>query len=348
MLSTGVSSRVNFKSATSDAFTIDNKDARLEICELPPVYFPESLSYGTGGLLALDSDDMSAVICGGIDTDSLPIDKCFRLGYDQPVASLRTGRAGPASVVLRNGTVLWVTGGYSLDYGDLDTSDWIEVSPGSTTLKTTEGVKLPRPMSRHCLEKIDENFSILYGGYEMSHDHPQIDSSWIFNLDNTSWIQEASMTTARSAHICGVLRDMTDPGTKHVIAAGGKTWPDIVTDNVELLRINHKMIGSHWQQGQTLPVGLYRAASTTSINQTVLYVAGGITLNQAASYAILTLRCSGLVCEWRTQCFALQSPRISSVAFIFPPLSGLVSLEALSSTNTMQCEENAPLNTGIH
>ncbi len=255
--------------------------------------------------------------------------QCYRLGSSMPVGTLLTGRVASAGVVIRNGTALWMAGGYNFQWEDQDTSEIIEVSNEKQSLlaESTEFVKLPRPMSYHCLEMIDDKLAILFGGEEFGHSSPIIRDSWIMDLDSPSfgWTLSPSLNIARKDHMGGSVI-VIGSDQRVVIAAGGRVSSGQggqFTNSVELL-----VVGLDWELGPILPMTLAMAASSTTSDKTRLFVSGGLSAITEESLAVLSFSCQqsdgGFDCAWTKHDFELMKRREYGVSFIVTSLNDLI------------------------
>ncbi len=142
-----------------------------------------ALIQATGGMLTVsNTDEPVAVICGGQDsTNNDAKDMCTILveakrgpPTEQLVVSgngfLNNKRIGAASVVLNNGSSLWVTGGFESQEEGFDDSVIVAIlsnasSSSSAGLFSTNaaGPRLPYPMFHHCLQKIGPEVAVATG-----------------------------------------------------------------------------------------------------------------------------------------------------------------------------------------
>ncbi len=293
---------------------------------------PVTMMRPSGGLLRLqDSLQYRPVLCGG-RSQGIVIADCFQLGSneEEPLGRLLLSRHDAASVVIRDGTTLWVTGGRKMDQA-LDSTELLELSSnaddGSETLinqASSSPTTLPYPMSSHCLQVVGGNTVILYGGasFEIGL---IFSSSWLAeNSDSqpVSWMEGASMAEARYDHMCGVIK--TSEEAVIVVAAGGIVdFSDKWTSTVKFLFVeeNSDSAINDWQSGPNLPVTLSQAASATTPDQRRLFVAGGRMSNLLDSLYVFCLRCLDEVngCEWVKTEAEIWKGRSSSFAIIIPP-----------------------------
>ncbi len=305
------------------------------------------LDGATGGLLKLPTlypdDDVpnykshyqdTPVICAGHIQDALIYNReCFRLdtGVNKmSIGQLSKNRIRAASVSIKYGSALWVTGG---DDGNnvLDSTEYLNVVAGSesTEIVSSEGPRLPRTMVNHCLDMITDNLAILYGGEIWG---APFENSWTYDLDtrtnpNEEWVERAPMSTSRERHGCGVLRDALSPEErKIVVAAGGcnrNNHKQIqVLDSVELLHVNGPVIALQWVPGPTMPVPLCDAASANIVDGTRLFLASGILEFYGVPYpksqSVYYLQCRLTQCQWTTVGLELHEPRYDAIAMVVP------------------------------
>ncbi len=303
------------------------------------------------------------LICGGIAKGQVGNDKCYQIdleggGLPAEVGVMREMRNGAASIVIVNGTTLWVTGG---QFGTAtDTTEWISTSmmisqggqPPSTPTKLQQGPHLPMQMTHHCLERINAKTAILFGGDQFIENVPGLRLAWTINgLDSpdfllsagggptSSWTLAPPMKHGRFAHGCGVLRAQgSNTRRKFIVAAGGEdvlyseSTPSFATKkDVELLRVdedengNVVNISDAWEEGPPLATTLAYMASATTEDQSILFLVGGLVSETPSNYYsnyIWSLRCITDVCWWRWDTTErLLIARDTAVAFIIPPLT---------------------------
>ena len=113
------------------------------------------------------------------------------------------------------------------------------------------------------------------------------------------------------------------------MAAGGTLSDWTVTDKVELLEIddtgndNNVSVSDTWKEGPRMPTTLTQASSTTTDDQTILFVAGGVMSNDPYSMSprvIYSLRCTNIgYCIWTKVDTELMIVRADGVALLIPP-----------------------------
>ncbi len=302
---------------------------------------PITLYMATGQLMKFADNFHTPLICGGIMQDDGANRQCYQmLNSFLPVGGTMTStRIGAASVVLNAGTTIWITGGYDQYDIDLDTTEWTDVSlmaQSGLEGMLQEGTSLPKALAFHCLEMIDNDMTILYGGEYLD---PYVglglvQDSWIMsglnNHRNGQWIPGPPMWLARSLHGCGVVKRGTN--NKVVVAAGGISKAhETATDKVEFLEVDSDGNAfSSWYLGPQLPISLYAASSASTDDQSSLFLAGG-RISYATgepSFSIFCLQCElSTYCQWTKSNEELPFTRAYSVAMLLPPgglLTGLV------------------------
>ncbi len=330
----------------------NNNTQNIVRCQPPPHQTQSmyALSSASGGLLKVENSGFMPIVCGGSMFGKEDRDKCYHLDKEQSgvssvVGHMRERRQGAASVSILNGTALWVTGG-SYGYTSDTTSEWIDVSMALSALSTdkttvgtlSEGPGLPASLAYHCLEMISSKTVLIYGGTDW-HESKFLATAWSMdNLDQTIgdhfWIPRAPMSLGRFRHMCGVIRDDIGSNStgRFVVAAGGADAPASITNRVELLHIDDS-VSESWQEGPPLPINLLGAASATTDDQAILFVAGGafayedfldansfsVNDNFFESKAIFSLRCLASFCWWERESTELIFTRIQGVALIMPP-----------------------------
>ncbi len=347
----------------TESFNIGNGQSNMSMCQ-PQSNQTQSMyafNKATGGLLrglnqGVNEENIAftniPLVCGGITHNGEANDKCYRLETNQfptVVGRMSRARLGAATTVLFNGTTLWVTGGHSLSNIATNTSEWLSLSAAASLdgslEKMSEGIKLPMPMASHCLEMINDNTAVIYGGSEAPDAAWTISlnaaTSFYFSLKNDSqWVRLGQLLIiGRYEHICGVIQtdisNNTSGSKKYVIvAAGGRTTSDHITNHVELLQVveaendsSALTFGNYWEAGPTLPVSLAGAASATTHDQSAIFVAGGMMFSVSndilLSDSVFSFFCrtSGDNCQWRE--FGkkqLTFGRSDAIAMIIPPV----------------------------
>ncbi len=327
-------------------------------------YNPVMVQRATGGLLEMPAHGDSyyqytPVICGGTrysDVDNYEwLDyHCYQLAVgqfgttDTVIGTMSQVRFGAASVTIRLGSTLWVSGGGTIQ-APHDSTEYLDIDKSASTLapdkilKSRPGPRMPRALMGHCLEMVTEDLAILYGGWESIGGGRPTRQSWTLdldeptiNLDNTdSWTERATMAMRRERHSCGVLRDAASPEDRKIIVAAGGCSHHVgghadgqvlVTDSVELLHTNGPVFALNWLPGPKMPAPLCGAAATSSAPMsgkgTRMYVAGGVTDFSEAPWqvsgSVYSLQCRWTLCEWAILALDLLEPRAMAVAMIVP------------------------------
>ncbi len=322
--------------STTQMFSISKDDGQLNRCDYIEYTFhaPMGVAGATGALLRQASipSVYFAVICGGHINDRADLYKrCHTLGkhLDQGV-HLEGGRSGAAGVVTKDGTKLWVTGGRT---DSQMTSSTVSLNLGSNI--ENNGTSLPGPMENHCVQMLQGNIVILYGG---SDGDEIVRKTWIMDMHkpNKYWTHVASMNLARQHHACGILKSNDEDDKEVVVAAGGSRTVELVTDSVELFWFDSGTTEGKWEFGPKLPFKLFRAASATTQDQSKMFVVGGIRSLHPydMSTLVLDLKCVGTTCQWRKNDLELLFGRDEAVAMILPPFSKMYELYVLPNNAT--------------
>ena len=144
------------------------------------------LTEATGGMLtSSDSDDLVAIVCGGTGGEeanlNLPVKNCWTLTekFAEPSDAgkfstsadglLNSDRIGSASLVIDNGSSLWVTGGLIGEWGRND-SEIVTVSKNTIPFSTNAaGPHIRSVGCYHCIQAIGTSTIVVTGGiYDLS------------------------------------------------------------------------------------------------------------------------------------------------------------------------------------
>ena len=189
---------------------------------------PRKITGATGGFL-----NNYFITCGGDDWYEFYTDKCYKLGSDEPFATMMMKRGGAASIVLE-AEKLWILGGYNGINDRLSSTEYI-FSDG----RTEEGPPMPIALSYHAMVKINETTSFLVGGFNFFNSK----RSWFYN---ENWIDGPDLEIARFGLSLGIIRDSVTL-REYVVAAGG-VHDDSYLNDVEVLDIQE----NKWEQCKLL------------------------------------------------------------------------------------------------
>ena len=98
------------------------------------------------------------ITCGGYVSDEGYTDKCFKLGSEEPFATMMTKRGYAASIILEP-EKLWILGGID-GSSRLSSTEYIYADG-----RNEEGPPMPIALSHHAIVKINDTTSLLVGGY---------------------------------------------------------------------------------------------------------------------------------------------------------------------------------------
>ncbi len=315
---------------------------------------PEEIwQWPTGGIMT-HQDDIKILFCGGkIDltpTSSIENTLCTvlnRANIDEP-SSLVWPRTGAASLVTRNGTTLWVAGGFNSIHGISSTTEFVTWSPDNQTGTGSEpwlansaaGPSLPDfPLQHHCLLQVSQDIALINGGgyWEdegfFEDDKYQMEAStWSIDVSTIVWNQQAPMDLARSQHACGVLA--LEEGVVVVVVAGGavnNVDNDLITKTVELLLVEVEdavTFAPDWVTGPDLPDPISNAASMTTSNREAMFILGGTTSYGQGLSSVLRLQCAGpetSQCYWTKIGHEMSGSHAMGVALTLPSIPMLIS-----------------------
>ena len=214
----------------------------------PQFQYPDhsrKIAGATGGFLNNDF-----ITCGGYYSDesntdctnacdpSTFTDKCFKLGSEEPFATMMTKRNLAASIVLEDEKI-WILGGSSSKYSDstLSSSEYI-FSDG----RNEDGPPMPIALQVHAMVKINETTSFLVGGIH-NLDYFYSKRTWYYN---GNWIEGPDLELGRYSHSLGIIRDSVTLH-EHVVASGGMGNGEYL-NNVEILDVQE----NKWESGNLL------------------------------------------------------------------------------------------------
>ncbi len=303
---------------------------------------PLELYTAKGGVLSHKQKTIP-LLCGGYySTYGDPANQfCYIPGgnYNENVTTLQEMRAYAASLTINNGETLWITGGYyEEEFGyrrfyTHDTTEFINVKEdqaGSLTFTVTPGPDLPVEVYDHCLVQFDENTVFLMGGVKnqriLGDDYyTTFSETWVgFNMtsDSIDWLFWQHLSTERQAPACGMIKD-SSISAWILIAAGGYTGSDIVTNSVDIVfMITDNNDPQIFHAGPVLPTKLNEAETIVTPDSTKLLVIGGEISyypNAAQSQNILQFQCWNLDCSWQKLDQELAEPKSRGVALLLPP-----------------------------
>ena len=264
-------------------------------------------------LTTFDTDESVAVICGGEDASNSPNNICWILGQSSlqkdtltlsAEGILNGDRVGSASLVVGNGSSLWVTGGSFKFQSEFVT---LAASPNRTSAFPTNaaGPALVDVMYHHCIQRIGPDMAVVVGGL------PGKTIVWSIDLRTMVWKVEPALIYGKFKHVCGILKLGND--FKALIAAGGIGAFNNPTDNMETILVTDEegIHSHHWEEGPSLPMRLSDSASATTSDQKAFFVIGGKGLD-GTSGSIMKLTCifptAVLQCSWTIVEFELPAP----------------------------------------
>ena len=172
-------------------------------CQVWPDY-PMALEVATIGLLG-----NKVLVCGGYD--GLFIDECYSINAKgtEFVTKMSHKREYAASVNI-NEDIIWISGGYG-------GGNYLSSSEFMTVGGSMAGPELPIPVSSHEMVAIDNDLTMVIGGYSGSEHLAQ---TFYYDHSNEQWVYGPILNQARHYHAAGTI---TDEATmdRFVVISGG-------------------------------------------------------------------------------------------------------------------------------
>ncbi len=291
---------LEYAGSTTEIIDIDNPES---ICE-DYFKYPRGSSYGAiGGLLSKNRP----FICGGNSNGY--IRECFVLGNDTVHTTLTQARHEAASIVLGDGSGLFVTGGRA---PTTNQSEYI--IPGQEPM---QGPVWPDARSSHCLVQLDLDIYMILGG-RFDRDN-LISTTVIYDDGDQTFTPGPGLNNAKFQMNCGVLLTKID-NVKVVIVAGGELKDD-VTDEIESWIIGSSL-DKFVRLDSTLPYGIGGAGSVVTPDQDSMIIVGGYYF-EGNSYqyqdSLTRISCNAANdCQAEQMEQKLRIPRSSMVAMLVP------------------------------
>ena len=281
--------------------------------------YPETMKEATGGLVLDQFGNDAILVCGGDGSNGIS-DNCYSLGESAEarlVTQMTTPRTGAASLVINNGSTLWVTGGWS-GLERLDSTEFI-------TLESIEKIhderSLPMKLSHHCLVRINVSHVMIIGGHGIQPEAEQ--GSWYLSgmdvMDsNSPWIPGPSLIGSNGLgnHVCGVIVDAVLEKT-FVLVAGGSKNSYTGTFRVQYLGLD----SDAWTlQESALNRVTSAASSIVSPDLSSFIIIGGFFEPTKEPFYQTLSRCQmiGGSCHCQIMEQELQTPRAFAVAILIP------------------------------
>ncbi len=285
---------------------------------------PQTLTNLTTGGIMGPRGDISLAACGETE-DSSSIQTCFIINdhANQLLGHLANWRVGTASIVVGNGSTLWVTGGYEPHPTTFLTTTAII---DETNMDVSNAPFLPVNTKHHCLEKIGPETVVHVGGENIYGELLKL--SWFYNRETMSWTSFGYLNRGRARHACGVLKDYTFSTRKILVAAGGESLYQSYTESVELTVWNEDNNAIlPWDDGPDLPKRIRNAEGVTTSNQEHFFIAGGQEEDGSIQKSVYALQCYDLQCHWKSFDHALKTLPPGGLALMLPtmPVSNVLS-----------------------
>ncbi len=281
---------------------IDLEDASNKCEHYFPFPNPDGVVGAAYGLL----EGKTPFVCGGEVDFPLSTRNCYVLGKDDVQAEMQIKRKYPASIVIKQQTTLWVTGGDG-SQGPQDTSEYVQ--PGQDPIF---GPTLPKEMHMHCMIKLNDSLVFFIGGY--NGDHVVSDRTDIFNLDTKKWSRGPSLLINRYIHTCGKVKDQ-ETNDDILIVTGGRGLSEGLK-STEILVSSRLEDG--WQWGPDLPKAITSMAGVESFDSSALFLVGAPAEGNDYGSLIYKMTCKNEVCSMETMDQKLSVPRGSPLAMLVP------------------------------
>ncbi len=130
---TGVEDKFHLGKLTKQTEVIDFENSKTSCEDFASFEF--SVQSGTGGLLKADKGNYVVLVCGGQgESSSDVLDSCYSFAGNNhgsnSTVRMKTQRKRAASIVIKDGSVLWITGGWGgLDREILSTTEYVTMNP---------------------------------------------------------------------------------------------------------------------------------------------------------------------------------------------------------------------------
>ncbi len=321
VVSTGL--RSNMGVMTTEIFPMEQDPSINQIC-FGVDNFVAPIHEAGGGLLRRTAP----VICGGSSLgnhDSHNKNTCYVVGSTEPVAILAQERFEASSVVINNGTTLWITGGSNGADVKLRSTELVTLNDDST-YTVSLGPELEHVhwngIDRHCMAHVetestgcDGAFAVLSGGSN------HWNKVWSYGYSTGTWTQWPNTPRWRQKHACGMVLDTADTSIAFLVLTTGtdnvQEWNNEgLTDLMELGSSSTTI--NQWTVGPEFPVQIKRASSLVSPEKDYFLVTGGHYRFSGESDLVFKFQCSNRICEWTQLDFRLDAKRRSPVAMLVP------------------------------
>ncbi len=288
------------------------------VCQDMPDYRVQCAG-AVGGLLYNHSHNQQIpLVCGG----SGNVDKCYVVGQeeadaeDQVSITMRYARKQAASVVINEGTTLWITGG-GTPVGITRTTEYVTMS-GSI-----DGPDLPMvpKVDRHCMVAMSPMETILIGG------RFNRDKAWSHNATTGDWTLMGDMVLSHENAPCGVLEDSVELNRTIILAttANGST---------EIMVHGYGDGANEWTLGPAFPTSIKYGSLVTTKDRKRL-VAFGYDDGVWHSALFYQITCHSLQCQWRKMPQEMAQARREVVGFLIPDHMGNCHIdESITTTST--------------
>ena len=278
---------------TSEVINLSDEDVQCE--DFPKLHSSGHL--GTGGYL--QGNPSGPIVCGGFNS-WLFTNKCYSFNSTIPVANMLLNRVRASSVVMDNGTTLWVTGGHDHFYHRVRSTEFV------TFGSSHAGPDLPIALYGHCAVRMNSSAAMIIGGY---NGHGYHSKTWIANFKTQTWTKGPDLNIQRYYHSCGQIFDSQDD-QKMIVVVGGYTAER--DKSTEIFHVD----STTWIHGPDLPIAVSYAQSVTSSDGKKFYIIGGENFGTYSS--IYSFQCFAQTCQWKLMKQKLRRGRSSGLAMLIP------------------------------
>ncbi len=263
--------------------------------------YPVQCAGAVGGLLYNHSHNQQIpLVCGG----SGNVDKCYVVGQEGPAEdqvsiTMRYARRHAASVVINEGTTLWITGGEtSIPVGITKTTEYVTMS-GSI-----DGPDLPMvpKVDRHCMVAVNPMETLLIGGRFNQ------DKAWSHNATSGDWTLTGDMVLSHENAPCGVLEDSVDLNKTIILATAENGSTEIMV---------HSNGAHDWSLGPEFPTSIEYGSLVTTKDRKRL-IAFGFDDGVWHSVLFYQFTCHSLQCHWQKMPQEMTAARSDLVSFLIP------------------------------
>ncbi len=214
-----------------------------------------------------------------------------------------------ASLTIRDGLTLWVTGGRGATFNQShwNSTEMIQLNPDVVgKLDREDGPEMPINIKQHCLAHLNDTHAIAYGGTTPLHNASW---TWLFNFKTESWSVGPKLNQGKKNHVCGSI--VTGSGSVTVVADRGYT-----TDGIVEIWQTENLKHSGWTIADNFPRISFAAIVSSPLRMNSLYLVGGCNQNQQDGFnKVYQFKCNQTTCDFREAGRRLKVGKCRAVAF---------------------------------